>query len=34
MYKGKPYPVNRAKRIFRNAGKRFGITKSARSALK
>lgn len=30
---GKPYPLGRAKRIFRHYGKAFGMTKSARRFL-
>lgn len=32
-YKGKPYPLKRAVRLFRTAGRTFGITGSAREAL-
>ena len=28
------YPINRAKRILRRCGKKFGITKAARQALR
>lgn len=34
MYKGKPYPLARAKRHFRNMGRALGITKSARKELR
>ncbi len=30
---GKPYPVNRAKRMLKSMGRKFGITKAARRAL-
>lgn len=33
-YKGKPYPLNRAKRLFRKMGKSLGITKSAKKELR
>tara|TARA_Y100000588_G_scaffold134277_2_gene147617 strand:- start:1285 stop:1554 length:270 start_codon:yes stop_codon:yes gene_type:complete len=33
LYKGKPYPLSRAKRIFRRHGKNCGWTKAAKSAL-
>lgn len=33
-YKGKPYPVARALRRFREAGRDLGITKSARTVLR
>lgn len=33
-FKGKPYPVARAKRFLRGAGKRYGITKEARRLLR
>lgn len=33
-YKGRPYPVERAVRIFKRHGKAFDITKAAREALK
>lgn len=32
--KGKPYPINRAKKLLRASGRRFGITKSAKLALR
>ena len=32
-YRGKPYPLKRAVAAYKRAGKRFGITKSARQAL-
>lgn len=34
LYKGKPYPVNRALKVFRKVGKTHGITKSAKAFLK
>jgi hypothetical protein len=34
LYKGAPYPVKRAARRLLKFGKTFGITKSARTALK
>lgn len=30
---GAPYPVNRAARLFRTSGKKFGITKEAKDHL-
>ena len=33
LYKGKPYPLSRAKRIFRRYGKNCGWTKAAKTAL-
>ncbi len=33
-YKGKAYPIARAKRFLRGAGRRFGITKEAKRLLK
>ena len=33
-FKGKPYPLERAVRRFRAAGRAFGMTKSARAVLK
>ena len=32
-YKGKPYPVKRAVRLYKQYGKTYGITKAARKAL-
>lgn len=32
-YRGKPYPLARAKKMFRKMGRTLGITKSARKAL-
>lgn len=32
--KGKPYPVKRAKKLLRASGRRFGITRSAKQALR
>ena len=34
MYKGKPYPLPRFKRIFRKAAKAHGVTKSAKKELR
>ncbi len=34
LYKGKPYPLARAKKLFRKMGRTFGITKSAKIALR
>ena len=34
MYREKPYPLPRAKRLFRRMGKNLGSTKSAREALR
>ena len=33
QYHGKPYPLARAKKMFRKMGRSLGITKSARRAL-
>jgi len=33
-YKGKPYPLARAKRLFRSMGRSLGITKSARQEIR
>jgi hypothetical protein len=34
LYKGKPYPLTRAKKLLRKMGRTFGITKSAKIALR
>jgi hypothetical protein len=34
LYKDKPYPLARAKRLFRKMGKSLGITKSAKKELR
>ncbi len=34
LYKGKPYPIARAVRRFKKAGRALGITKSAADALR
>jgi|18_taG_2_1085343.scaffolds.fasta_scaffold218421_1 hypothetical protein len=34
LHKGNPYPVDRAKRIYRKHGKAYGWTKSAKDALR
>jgi len=34
LYKGKPYPLARAKKAFRKMGRTFGITKTAKIALR
>lgn len=34
LYKDKPYPLTRAKRMFRKMGKALGITKSAKKELR
>jgi hypothetical protein len=33
-YKGKPYPLSRAKRLFRKMGRSLGITKAAKKELR
>ena len=33
-YRGQPYPENRARRHLRRMGRKFGITKAAKAALK
>jgi len=34
LFKGQPYPLPRAKKMFRSMGRKFGITKGAKIALR